>query len=64
MRKIKLKQVNVLKIVPLSKQLKSKDGLFYLLRRNQREYRLHHDLLRPHVPLQMPSQLVHQEGAG
>ena len=64
MRKIKLKQVNVLKIVPPFKANKSKDGLPYLLRHNQREHWLDHDLLWPHVPLPLLSALEYPEDPG
>jgi len=64
MRKIKLKQVNPVKIVPLSIATTSKDGLPYLLRHNQREHRLDNDLLRPHVSLPLPGQLEHPEDSG
>ena len=43
---------------------KSKDGLPYLLRCNQREHWLDHDLLRPHVPLPLPGKLEHSEDPG
>ena len=43
---------------------KSKDGLPYLLRHNQREHRFDHDLLWPHVPLPLLSALEYPEDPG